>query len=169
MTIEVLETKSCSRCRAVKQSTDFYSEPRNRDGFMGICKQCIDEASHQSYLRNKDRVNARSFEWRKKHPDKAIAAVIKHRTKNRDRFEAARIMYEYGITFQEYDALLTKQNGTCAICRLPCATGRKLCIDHDHKTGKVRGLLCRTCNSGIGLLKEDIDTLKRAVQYLNHL
>lgn len=79
---------------------------------------------------------------------------------------------EYGLTMQEYNALLEKQSGLCALCKSAETTVRKtgskaaLSVDHDHNTGKVRGLLCTPCNRGIGFLRDSIDLLEAAVVYL---
>ena len=83
--------------------------------------------------------------------------------KNAERYEKV-----YGITLSDYDDMFIKQNGTCAICHLPQTDSRKnrLCVDHDHTTGEVRGLLCSTCNVGIGLLKDDERLLSNAIKYL---
>lgn len=71
---------------------------------------------------------------------------------------------KFGIGLDEYDRLFNAQNGVCAICKEQDT--QKLAIDHDHKTGDVRGLLCRACNTGIGLLKDDAQLLKSAIDYL---
>lgn len=73
---------------------------------------------------------------------------------------------KFGITVEQYDATLEKQNGVCAICNKTCRTGRRLAVDHCHKTGKVRGLLCAECNNGIGKLNDDPDLLRKAIKYL---
>ena len=69
----------------------------------------------------------------------------------------------YNFTPEGWDALLISQGGRCGIC--PATTG--LCVDHDHKTGKVRGLLCRRCNAGIGLLQDTTEGVAAALVYLN--
>jgi Recombination endonuclease VII len=73
----------------------------------------------------------------------------------------------YGISAAEYDALLAKQGGVCAICRQH--SKRRLCVDHCHLTGTVRGLLCDRCNLGLGYLKEDQASLVAALAYLGAL
>jgi hypothetical protein len=73
-------------------------------------------------------------------------------------------MQEYGLTFEEFSALLGEQQGRCAICRDEFE-GEPM-VDHDHKTRKVRGLLCHHCNTGLGLFKEDKRRLWRAADYL---
>lgn len=77
----------------------------------------------------------------------------------------------YGITLEQYDEMLRAQGGVCAICDKPewvIQKGklRMLSVDHDHLTGVVRGLLCSNCNRAIGLLNDDMDTLKKAIHYL---
>ncbi len=68
----------------------------------------------------------------------------------------------YGITKDEYVFLLEKVNNRCEIC----GSNIKLCIDHDHETDRIRGILCGNCNSAIGLFKENIKSLLKAVEYL---
>lgn len=72
----------------------------------------------------------------------------------------------YGITEAQYDQMLAEQRGVCAICEKACTTGQRLSVDHDHDTGKVRGLLCRRCNSAIGHMNDDPILLQKAVKYL---
>jgi len=74
---------------------------------------------------------------------------------------------QYGISAAEYDALLKKQNGACAICRR--RSKERLCVDHCHLTGMIRGLLCRRCNLALGILKDDQGSLIAAVAYLGML
>jgi recombination endonuclease VII len=66
-----------------------------------------------------------------------------------------------------YSKLLEYQNGVCAICK-EAPNGKKLALDHDHTTGEIRGLLCSSCNWGIGWLKDNTQTLKLAIQYLEN-
>lgn len=71
---------------------------------------------------------------------------------------------KYGIKDPEtYDLVFRLQNGICAICPQPATR-----CDHDHETGLVRGALCNNCNSGIGMLGDDVERLKRAIEYLNN-
>lgn len=74
----------------------------------------------------------------------------------------------YGITLDDYYQMLDNQNGCCAVCNALPPTGRKkyLAVDHDHDTGKVRGLLCDNCNRAIGLLKDNVEVLDKASEYL---
>ena len=75
------------------------------------------------------------------------------------------ISKKFDMTFAEVDILLASQT-TCAICN-QTEPDRKLCIDHDHVTGKVRGLLCNPCNTALGLFKDNLTHLQRAIDYLS--
>jgi Recombination endonuclease VII len=73
----------------------------------------------------------------------------------------------YGITIDDYNQMFIDQRGCCAICETPqYQTNKRLHVDHDHVTGKVRGLLCHNCNLTLGRLKENIDVLRKAIRYL---
>lgn len=72
----------------------------------------------------------------------------------------------YGITTDTYYSMLASQNGVCKICKSDCSTGRELCVDHCHKTGKVRGLLCGKCNSGLGSFNDNEQLMLEAIKYL---
>ena len=65
-----------------------------------------------------------------------------------------------------YYDMLVAQGGVCAICRLTCQSGKRLCVDHDHATGKVRGLLCQKCNTVLGKMSDSPELLRRAAAYL---
>ncbi len=76
----------------------------------------------------------------------------------------------YGITLKEYERLYLLQNGMCAICHRPeMAKGRLfLAVDHSHRNGHVRGLLCSNCNTALGLFKDSLENLRSAVRYLKN-
>jgi hypothetical protein len=115
--------------------------------------------------------------WYKKNREKLLARAKIYNDNNKDKLHAYyKANYEkrkntlfkrkYGITHQEYIAMNTAQGEVCAICKSPCTCGRSLAVDHDHGTGKVRGLLCSRCNRGIGLFMESATHLAAAIDYL---
>jgi len=80
---------------------------------------------------------------------------------------------KYGVDSEMYDRMYKSQNGLCKLCQSPerskiSGTQLALAVDHDHKTGRVRGLLCTMCNMALGSFRDDVDVIKSAIQYLEH-
>ena len=102
--------------------------------------------------------------WRARNPDK----VQKTREKHNHKVLGWLLHREYGISSGEYEALRESQGGVCAVCRTfaPTKQHPRLSVDHDHRTKRVRGLLCSSCNFGIGHLKDDPKLLRSAAEYL---
>lgn len=87
---------------------------------------------------------------------------------NKDKAKDTRFKKKYNISLEDWDHMFEVQGGRCAICKTHQADLEKsLCVDHDHDTGEVRGLLCHTCNRALGLLKDRKDILLAAVEYLD--
>ena len=112
------------------------------------------------YAANKDAINAERRRKRAEKPD----PNRKQRKYYAESERRAWLKHYYGITPEEYDALLERQGGLCAICRE--RPPEKLCVDHCHITDLVRGLLCRLCNFGLGHFKDDLGRLRAAIAYL---
>jgi hypothetical protein len=116
-----------------------------------------------------DRVRKQSRESYYRHREERIK---KMRAKSSDYKKESFIKSVYGITLADYDKMLASQNGVCAICKQPETRKNKytgvcrLHIDHDHETGKVRGLLCHSYNFALGAFDDDIRLLEEAVVYL---
>lgn len=94
--------------------------------------------------------------------------LVKERLTTKE-FRDKKKLKNYGLTFDEYMGMVSKQNNRCAICgeKQPLHINNgELNIDHDHSTGKVRGLLCNHCNTGIGMMKDDVKRMKAAIKYL---
>lgn len=111
--------------------------------------------------------------WRKLHPDYHREHQKKWREKNREYNIARQRQYQlaakYGITEDDYTAMLEEQKGCCAICKTSVPTGKwkVFAVDHCHSSGEVRGLLCNECNRGMGLLRDDARLLRAAADYLD--
>jgi len=73
---------------------------------------------------------------------------------------------KFGVTPGEYNRMLKKQSGVCRICEEVCKSGNKLSVDHNHKNGRIRGLLCGKCNRGLGSFNDDYGLMMKAIQYL---
>ena len=107
----------------------------------------------------------------RKAPHPGPRCATHHRAKRinkRTSSQEQRWMQVYGITGEEYWRIYRYQLSTCAICQRANGSRKRLSVDHCHKTGIVRGLLCSTCNSRVlGHLRDDVEALERAIDYLN--
>ena len=139
--------KTCKICNQLKPLTDFYQTVRNGSpyGHHGKCKECYIKKQQENY------------------------DPLKQRDEN--------LKQRYGKNFGllEYNALLEKQGHKCAICNSTDPKGRKsgrgggvdvFYVDHNHKTGEVRGLLCNVCNRTIGYVNEDVELIKNMIEYV---
>jgi hypothetical protein len=109
-------------------------------------------------LEQKSKANGQALVWYHKNKEKV-------RTYYRENRRNAHLKHKYGITLEQYNSLLTKQNGVCAICGNP-PREKLLDTDHDHDTGKIRGLLCWRCNGLLGRARDSIEILESAIEYL---
>ncbi len=182
--METLEEKKCWSCGARKKLTEFHKNALAPDGLQKRCKNCRKNYS----LENSDRIKAFSKEYRKNNKDKTKAYYTENKEKitqmkkEYNKVNAEKIALQvkkytylkrYGITKEDYDKMFAEQKGLCAICTKPESNFdqraqriKLLAVDHCHKTGKVRGLLCHKCNTSIGLFKESVDIIESAIKYL---
>jgi hypothetical protein len=137
------ETKRCSGCKQWRHLQAFapiYKRGGIVKGLRAACHTCLKTQSQRYYASNSSRL--------------------------KERAKVNSTKYLYGIDADTYGQLLTTQNGVCAICHSVNENGYRLAVDHNHKTGEVRGLLCSTCNSALGLLHDDPSILRAAADYL---
>lgn len=161
--------KRCARCRQRKPVTSFGISATRKAGLHPYCKDCS---------------CAYAKEWRKRNPEKRKAQAARHYQRHRTRLReerhkwyrehsaehnrtvnASRLLRRYGITTDHYAALVAIQDGKCAICQT-IPNGRPLEIDHDHGTGRIRGLLCFRCNLALGFLGDNPHLLPNVAAYL---
>jgi hypothetical protein len=115
---------------------------------------------------NKEYARAYMAKWRKENKERVRANHIKWRKNNPHKSRVYQLKRDYNLTSEEYSALLEEQQGVCAICCQADSTGKQLSVDHDHTTGKVRGLLCSGCNLALGSVKENITILENMMAYI---
>lgn len=127
----------------------------------------IDRKSHEK-RREQNRIDAR--EHYRKHPEKKKAAQTKYRETHRDTINAkqriVKLLTKYGMTPEDRDTMLTWQGGVCAICGTDNPGRNGWQIDHCHNSNTVRGILCLGCNISLGLMDDNVDNLKKMIQYL---
>jgi hypothetical protein len=127
--------------------------------------------SQKYYWRNPEKHRAAARERRKNDPERHKSYVRNYRERNPDGERGRHLMREYGITLQEYNAMEVQQGSVCAICKQPETQERngvkyRLAVDHCHKTGKIRGLLCFKCNSAMGQFEKRDVPIKNIEEYL---
>lgn len=140
------KTKVCRKCHKRKSAKYFYANDAYRDGLVSYCKLCNKKVQNQYNKTSQGKKATRRTNLKKC----------------------------FGISVEEYEALLKLQKGKCAICKQVENTKyskggyiENLGVDHNHKTKQIRGLLCRKCNLAIGLFGENTKTMKNAIKYLN--
>jgi hypothetical protein len=142
-----MTTKKCTSCKEEKPTSEFYVR-KDRNTFVSACKTCT--------IKN-------NFTYRDKEHQKAYKADYH---KNNLPRKLRNDLKKYGLTFDQYNQMLDRQNKCCAMCKLPPSANKRLSIDHCHSTGKVRGLLCSNCNFILGLAKDSPAVLKNGAYYL---
>jgi hypothetical protein len=142
-----------------------------------IHKACTE--ANPEIMSKKEKIFESNRNWKKNNKGKVVEQNKRYYKKNRDKILVRNNVYNknggnlrrYKITLDEYNQLFKDQFGVCKICgdkETSTLNGkvRKLTVDHDHKTGKVRGLLCNACNRGIGYMRDNSNILEKAVIYL---
>lgn len=128
----------CCRCKNDKPETEFYPHKTNMRGYQWECKLCRAKMQREYQKRRKEHVRVYAKEYYRTHPEQ-------HR-----RYSRKKLLQKYGLTLERYNEMLEAQKGGCAICKIPI---KKPDIDHDHKTGRTRGLLCNRCNLMLGVIE----------------
>jgi hypothetical protein len=149
--------KTCPKCNKIKHPNDFGKCTREKDGKYYLCKECANEKTRNSYQKHKEKRRE------KNRGRKRIRSLDYHKKKKN-----TRMFLMYGITEQDYENLLNDQYRKCKICKSVGSdiSGGGLVIDHDHKTNKVRGLICGRCNVMLGLAKDSLEILTSTIEYL---
>ncbi len=136
----------------------------------GMCKSCYSKWRYAK-PENKIRCNAQSRTWYAKNAESQRLAVQEDRRLNPDKHRMAARKYRYkrvyGIELQDYESMFAAQNGVCAICSSAPSRKMRLCVDHCHRTGKVRSLLCNLCNFAVGILEKDDSRYEQVKDYVS--
>lgn len=139
--------QTCTGCKETKPLSDFFRDKRHPTKHMSRCKICKAETWRQ---------------WKKRNPGFDKKRYQSNRAKELERH----LIATFGMTYNDYQKMLTDQGGCCAICKaLPGE--RRFDVDHCHTTNVIRGLLCSTCNRLIGYAKDSVERLLVAAEYLS--
>jgi hypothetical protein len=141
--------RRCQKCKDLKLLNEFFVRNKERKLKSTYCKTCFQQINN---------------EYKKNNPITKKEISKREYQKNKRNYLNSNYKRKYGISHDEYDEIVKKQEGVCYICNLKPKT--KLFIDHCHSTGKIRDLLCGNCNRLIGESKENIQVLLNAIKYL---
>jgi hypothetical protein len=143
----------CTKCLETKSEEFFRKDLRKKNNKRSNCKQCELKADTR-YKDNSEKEKQRVQTWRKTQGNDLKNTYRKWALKK-----------NYNLTLEEYNLKLQEQNGVCAICKTP-PNKKQLAVDHCHKTGKIRKLLCANCNTALGLLYDDINIITSLRNYI---
>lgn len=152
---ETYTHKECSRCHEIKPIEEFgKTTAKTKIGWAwrSQCRECGRASCRKYGAENKPRRNERLRDWRKQNPHAATAND-----------KRKRLRYKYGLTPEALDDLYARASGQCEVCG--SATAR-LCVDHCHATGRVRGILCPSCNTFLGRVENNGIILQKLTEYL---
>jgi hypothetical protein len=148
-----MDEQKCTKCGTTKPLIEFYFEDATQR-YRRDCKEC-----------SKLRVSS----WNSKNKEKRRITERRWYHLDANRSKNATLKAQHSFTIKEYNLLFEKQKNKCAICGTSHSGSRRskfFCVDHCHKTGKIRGLLCQNCNRGLGMYNDDIVRLTAAIEYL---
>lgn len=161
--------KRCTKCGVEQPFANFYAAKGTRDGLRGDCKSCFRARAKARYPLVRDQAIERARRWREENIERFRETQRKRRTrpevKAKERNDHLR--RKFGMTSAEYDRMLAEQGGRCAICKRRPTKGISLHVDHEHRTKRVRGLLCFRCNNALGDFRDRADFLVAALHYLD--
>ena len=161
--------KRCVKCGVSQPLDAFYRAKGTRDGYRGDCKGCFRARAKVRYPLVREANIARAKQWRDDNLERYQPNQRRMRStpEGKLRQRAGHLMRKFGMTIEQYDAMLQEQGGGCFICSRPPREDISLHVDHDHATGKVRGILCFCCNNALADFGEDPDRLRKAAGYLS--
>lgn len=150
-------TKMCIMCDTVKPLDGFHKDLQSPDLHRRICKKCGSKSAKNWNQTNPAKFRANVYAWKRAHKDATRASGRRHHLK-----------ITYGITPEQYWEMFDLQGRVCAICGRPPKT-KHLHVDHDHKTGRVRGLLCSNCNTRlVPIIEHHPERIAATVAYLEN-
>jgi hypothetical protein len=184
-----METQICTKCNIEHSITEFRKDQHNPTGYHVHCRTCFNLSQKEYRAKNRTVVNTYANNYYKENAERIKAMrKLKRQGKDTSELHSKKTFDEtsyynrggwkkrretswkqrgiVGMTYALYEQMLINQNNTCAICDVKHTDIKKLHVDHCHKTGEVRGLLCNNCNNGMGKLGDSIERLELVINYL---
>ncbi len=159
-----LKDRHCTGCDITKPIKEFTKDKYDKSGYTYRCKSCRNRASKTWRLANQDKVKTLNLKHRETRKEYYNSPETKLK------YRKAYIERTFKISYSFYEKLLDSQKGVCSICSKPETSSKNkyLSVDHDHSTGKIRGLLCNSCNRALGYFYDNIKIMKNAIKYLKN-
>jgi len=160
--------RRCTKCGRDLPEAEFYQEKTAKDGLRGDCKACFAARRKRWYDAHRQEEIARVKAWQQANAERHNENQRRRRQRPdvKAKQRAGHLRRKFGITSEDYDRLLAEQGGRCAICRRKPNARISLHVDHEHGTGRVRGLLCFRCNNALGDFDDDPELLTAAARYV---
>lgn len=162
--------KVCRACGEEKAFSEFYKNPGGKFGLTGRCKVCHRKSTKEWHEKNAESQAAYRKKWKEENRDRINAVTRERRARHVEKYRAKEreksTLYTYGITLQQKSEMLEKQGGCAACGGNNPGSVKGWHIDHCHKTGRIRGILCHPCNAALGNARDSVERLKQLMQYL---
>lgn len=159
--------KECTRCHKEKGESEFTSHRGRKDGLCVYCRDCLRLVRKENYAKRREGILRENRKWAKNNRHKINEQKQRKHEKDPDKRKNLFLRNQYGISVGDYRDMLGEQSGRCAICgKHQSELKQALSVDHDHATGKVRGLLCSSCNGALGLMEDNPTRMISGAIYL---
>lgn len=146
----LVTSKTCFRCKGIKSTKDFPKDNSKKDSLSIYCSTCIRSI-------NKARRSDTTYNAKRR------AESPRYARQNR----AWRLRTKYGISIEDFEQMFESQGKVCALCKSDKSDSNQFVMDHCHATGRIRGILCSYCNRALGMFKDSVDILNKAIVYLS--
>ncbi|KKN64899.1 hypothetical protein LCGC14_0487330 [marine sediment metagenome] len=161
--------KRCPDCEKELRSGEFYTNKSKKGGLSSYCRECTRRQSRKYRKNNLAKCHGYERKYRRTEQGQKISreTARKYRQSEQGRRVHRRnqLRIKYGLTPEQHEQIYLDQNGCCALCGDLVAYDR-VNVDHDHRTSRIRGLLCNRCNHGLGSFGDTLEGLQKAVNYL---
>ena len=159
--------KKCNKCNKEKSLDSFYKDKNGINGRRSVCIECDVKKAKKWNSSNKEAHASHERKHRTNNKDDVKANRARYVKKNPRSVKNSALKFNYGITIDQFEEMSQQQGNACAICEIPKSElTEDLCVDHDHKTSKIRALLCRPCNSALGLMRDNPKVAIKMAEYL---
>ena len=153
--------KQCRKCKKITPISNFTKKNANRDKLTSICKDCVRVENRHNREKNKEKQKEYAKQYKHINKERVLQWTRDWRIRNPD----YAIKRKYNLTQEDFDGMIEEQNNTCIICGESFLNTKPI-VDHDHYNMKVRGLLCKYCNTALGFARDSYEVAFNMFLYL---